>query len=238
MALSAPQMAGDQLNPADIENHTLVVIPIEFREHVPTIHTKAGEQSPCIVVNVADLSAEGGAPVIYRGAMWFNVLLYNGLKRQIGQSILGRMIKGQGQTGKNPPWMLLDIMTEANWVQYASGWLETPDGKAFETEGQNAAAGATTASVVAAATAQAAPPPPSAAPAAPPAPPAGPPVSYAPPTAPAAPPAPVAGPPVSPAASMAAAPDQGALAAQLAGLPAEEVQKMLAAIANQSQAAH
>jgi hypothetical protein len=226
-------MAGDQLNPADIENHTLVVIPIEFKEHVPTIHTKAGEQSPCIVVNLADLSAEGGVPVIYNGVMWFNVLLYNGLKRQIGQSILGRMVKGQAQTGKNAPWQLQDVMPEASWVAYADGWLNTPDGQAFEQAGQAAAAN-TPASAVQA-------PAPAAPPAAPPAPPAGPPASAAPagpPAAPAGPPAAPAGPPAATPAPAAAPAAGGDLAASLAGLPATEVAAILAALSNQGQAAH
>ena len=30
--LSAPQTAGDQLNPADIQNHTLLVVPVEFTD--------------------------------------------------------------------------------------------------------------------------------------------------------------------------------------------------------------
>src|SRR4051812_7637009 len=103
MALSAPQMAGDQLNPVDINLHTLVVIPVEYRDHVPTKFTKPDEKSPAIVCNVADLSAEGGVPVIYRGVMWFNVLLYNGLRRQIGQTILGRMVQGQATGGNSAP---------------------------------------------------------------------------------------------------------------------------------------
>lgn len=231
MALSAPQMAGDQLNPADIENHTIIVIPTEYREHVPTIHTKSGEQSPCIVVNVAHLSAEGGQPVVYRGVMWFNALLHGGLKRQIGQTILGRMVKGQAQTGKNPPWQLLDILsTEPAWVQFAEQWLTTPDGQAFEAEGQRAAnQGSAVSAPASAAPAQAAPPPPPAAPAAPPAPVAAPPAS--------APPAPPA---AAPAPAPAAPPAAGGvdLASALASLPDEERAKMLAVLGNQGQAAH
>jgi hypothetical protein len=230
MALSAPVTSGDQLNPADIENHTLVVIPVLHQADVPTEYSKAGEPSPCITVNVADLSAEGGVPVVYKGVMWWNAFLQGGLKRQIGQTILGRMTQGQKTPGKNAPWQLLDVMGEQAWVTYAEQWLATPEGKAFELEGQreaNAAPPSVTAP--AAATPPPAPAGPPPAPAGPPTAPAGPPAS-----APAGPPT---APPAAPAGPPAAAP-AGDLAAQLAGLPADEVAKMLAALQNQGQAAH
>lgn len=243
MALAAPQMAGDQLNPVDIENHTLLVIPVEFIPHLPTIHTKKDEQSPAIRCNVVDFSEPSGVPTIYRGVLWFNVQLYNGLRRQIGASVLGRMIKGQGQPGKNPPWTLLDLLSNPNekaWVDYVEQWLTTAEGQAFEIGSQNEAANTAATAQVDAVTSGAAAGPPSAppvasAPPAPPAPPAGPPATYAPPagppamTAPGAPPAPAAAPTPAPA---------GDLAAQIAGLPADEVAKVLAALQNQGQAAH
>jgi hypothetical protein len=236
MALSAPVSGGDQLNPADIDGHTLIIIPVEWQADVPTEYSKPGEPSPCITCNVADLSAEGGTPVVYRGVMWWNAMLQGGLKRQLGQTILGRMQQGQKSPGKNAPWQLLDVMTEADWVAYAESWLAKPEGVAFEQEGQAAAAAAAGKPTVSAPAPASAPPaaaPPSAgrppAPAGPPTAPAGPPAS-----APA--PAPVAAPPA-PAGPPAAAP-AGDLAAQLAGLPADEVAKMLAALQNQGQAAH
>lgn len=246
MALSAPVSGGDQLNPADIDGHTLIVIPIEWQADVPTEYSKPGEPSPCITCNVADLSAEGGTPVVYRGVMWWNAMLQGGLKRQLGQTILGRMQQGQKSPGKNAPWQLLDIMGEGDWVAYAESWLAGPDGSAFEAEGQAAAAAAAgkpSVSAPAAATPAPSGPPATAgrppAPAGPPSTPAGPPAS-----APAGPPtAPPAGPPAAPVAHTGptAAMAVGApadLAAQLAGLPPEEVAKMLAALQNQGQAAH
>jgi hypothetical protein len=238
MALSAPQGSGDVLNPADIENHTLVVCPTEFIPHIKTQFTKDGEISPAIRVNVADLSAEGG-PAIYRGVMWFNVKLYNGLRRQIGETILGRMTKGQATPGQSAPWQLQDIMQEANWVQYAEQWLATDLGQSFEllqVEDIQAAERAASQGGQQAAPVAAAPP----APAGPPAavtpnfggsqPPSAPP---APPTTPAAPPAPVAGPPASAVAAPVTVADP---MAALAGLPPEELQKMLAVLQQQQNA--
>lgn len=223
MALSAPQQqSGDQLNPADIENHTLVVIPIQWEADVPTEYSKVGETSPCIRANVADLSAVGGVPVIYRGVMWWNAFLQGGLKRQIGQTILARMTQGQKSPGKNAPWQLLDIMTETEWVNFAESWLASPEGREFEQEGQREALGATTASVSAPAAATPAP-------TGPPAPAAAPPVTQAPPAAPAAPPA-----------QAAPAPTPGAVdpMEMLAAMPEAERAMFLAALANQNQAAH
>lgn len=234
MALSAPEMAGDQLQPVDIFNHTMVVIPTEYRDHVQTKHTKPGEKSPAIVVNVVDFSAEGG-PTVYRGVMWFNVMLYNGLRRQIGQTILGRMVQGQASGGNNAPWMLQDVMGEADWVNYANQWLATPEGVAFEQEGQRTVQQLQSSAPAAAAPAAATP-----APSGPPAAPAGPPANAAPagpPAAPAGPPAAPAGPPAAtPAPAPAAAVNP--MEAMLAMLPPEEQAKVRAALANQAQAAH
>lgn len=130
MALSAPQGSGDQLNPADIEGHVLIVAPVEFLPHVPTQFTKPGEVSPAIKVNVADLSGAEG-PVAYYGVLWFNVKLYNGLKGQIGDEALGQMVKGQGTPGQSPPWLLLDMFSNAQWLAYAQEWLSSPAGQEF-----------------------------------------------------------------------------------------------------------
>lgn len=233
MALSAPkQQTGDQLNPADVENHTLVLIPTQWEADVPTEYSKPGEPSPCIRVNVADLSDAGGVPVVYRGVMWWNAFLQGGLKRQIGETILARMTLGQKSPGKNAPWQLLDVLTEADWVNYATSWLATPEGKEFEEEGQREAAQATSGVVspAAAPAAAAAPPPPPPAPAPAPvaAPPASPPPAPAPAAPPAAAPAPVAAPAANPADPLAI----------LAAMPEEERAKYLAIFSQQGQAAH
>lgn len=241
MALSAPQnQDGDRLQPADIVGHTMVICPIEYIPHIQTVNTKAGEQSPAIRVNVAVLSQPDaeGKPAIYRGALWFNVKLYGGLRKQIGETILGRMEQGQGTPGQNPPWQLADVMGDPEWVAFATNWLATPEGESFEAEAirqVNAAAKAAEQDTHHAPVAAAAAPPVQAAPApvARPAgpPPAVPPASFAPP-APAAPPVAVqAGPP--PAAIPAQATD---LATVLGGLPPDEQAKMLALLQQNNKA--
>lgn len=234
MALSAPQQNGDQLNQSEVENHTMLVCPTEFIPHIPTVHTKAGEQSPAIRCNVIDLT--DGALTKYTGVLWFGVIS-NSLKRQIGETVLGRMVKGQATPGKNPPWQLADIMTEQAWVDYANQWLDSPDGKAWEIDCINEVNRAANAAQVAgaAATTQPAagtPAPVQTAPAtAPPAPPA----SAAAPAAPSGPPA-VAGPPMASPASNGAALPPG-LEALIAALPAEQQEAARTVMRAQSGAA-
>lgn len=236
MALEAPQQMGDQLNPADIENHTMIVTPVEYVPHIQTIHTKPNEQSPAIRVNVVDLSDPSGVPVMYNGVLWFNQLLYGNLKKQIGATLLGRMVKGTASPGRNAPWQLADIMAETAWVEYANSWLATELGQEWEvaqiTEVNRIANQAPTAPPVPVAQAAYAPPAAQAPPVATPPPAPAAPAAVA---APAGPP-PLAGPPVAAAAPTPAVGGATSLAAMLAALPAEEQAKMAALIAAQGQA--
>lgn len=242
MALSAPQQNGDQLNQSDVENHTLIVCPTEFIPHLPTVHTKAGEQSPAIRCNVVDLSDPSQVPVKYTGVLWFGVIS-NSLKRQIGETVLARMGKGQATPGKNPPWQLADIMTEQAWVDYANSWLATPEGQTWETDNiieVNRAAAASQVAGAAATTQQApAAAPPAQQAAQPPAwataPPAGPPATAQAPAPPAGPPAP-AGPPVASPASNGAALPPG-LEALINAMPPEQQAAARALMAAQQGAA-
>ena len=229
MALEAPQQMGDLLNQADCLNHTMIVAPTEFIEHIPTVNTKPGEKSPAIRVNVVDF-VDPNAPVVYRGVLWFGVIS-GSLRRQIGSFLASRMGQGTASPGRNAPWQLIDVTGEADWMAFMNNWLDnTPEGQAFQTESiaeANRAAQNPTvvAGAEAPAPAAAAPPPPPAVSA---------PVAAPPANRPA--PAPIAAPapaPVAPAAAPA-----GNVAAQLAGLPPEELAKVMALLANQGQAAH
>lgn len=239
MALSAPQQNGDQLNQVDVKDHTLLVSPTEFIPHIPTVHTKPGEQSPAIRCNVVDL--EGGLNVKYTGVLWFGVIS-SSLKRQIGETILGRMSQGQASPGKNAPWQLADIMAETAWVDYANSWLASPEGQQWEVDNINevnraaaaaqlAGAAAPTQQTAPAAAQQGPPPawataPPTTPPASPTPRPAGPPSS-----APAA--AVPAGPPSAPAAVALPA----GLEALIAALPADQQAAARAVMAAQQGAA-
>jgi hypothetical protein len=232
MALEAPAQQGDLFQPADCLGHTMIVAPTEFIEHLQTVNTKPGEKSPAIRVNVVDFAAPD-APVVYRGALWFGVISGN-LRRQVGSFLAGRMGQGQASPGRNAPWQLDDVTGEADWMAHMNNWLDnTPEGVAFQTEAiqeTNRAASAAAANPAVAAPATPAPAPVAApAPTPRPAAPAPSPVSRPAAPAPVAPPAAAVAPVAAPA---------GDLGAQLAGLPAEELQKVMALIAQQGQAAH
>ena len=239
MPLSAPQQQGDMLNPADIENHTMIVAPIEFVPHIQTQFTQPGEVSPAIRVNVVDF-VDPNAPAVYKGVLWFNVSLYNNLKRQIGQQVAGRMVKGQATPGRSAPWQLQDITNEADWMAHLGNWLDnTAEGAEFVADSNNDIAAAQAAAPVAAvqAPAVAANPPAPAAPAAAPAPAPAParPGPGASTTAPA--PAPASPNVAAPVSAPAAAPaPANNLSALIAGLPADEQAKMMALLQQQGNA--
>lgn len=233
MPLEAAPSMGDMLQPADIKGHTLIVAPTEFIPHLPTVHTKPGEQSPAIRSNVVDF-VDPDNPVVYNGVLWFGVLSGT-LRRKVGSFIAGRMAQGQGSPGKNPPWQLDSIETEADWMAHLNNWLDhTPVGQAFQTEAIKDTV----------ALAEAPTKPEEAAPAATPAPVAAP--VAAPRPAPVAAPAPspatrpgsLGAPAPAPAPVASAAAPTGDLMAQLGGLPPGELEKALALIAQQNQAAH
>lgn len=134
MSISAPKPTGDILGPADILGHLLVVIPTEFCVNIPTVR---GE-SDAIRVDVAVLTqtdAAGNHGVVYRDALWFNVLLRGSLKKQLGETVLARMAQGQGKPGQDPPFILTDATTDAQALAFAEQWLAAnPE---FETVAMN-----------------------------------------------------------------------------------------------------
>lgn len=231
MPLEAPQTMGDMLPQSDVLNHTMVVIPTEWIEHIPTKNTKPGEKSPAIRVHVADFAADPHNPVIYRDVLWFGVI-QGPLRRQLGKCLASRMTQGVATQGNNPPWQLKSVMDEPDWVAFLTNWLDgTPEGLAFQAEAEAALAMAASAPAAAPSepTAPAAPQ----APTTPPAPPAAPALS-APAPAPTAAPAPAPAAPVAaPAATQAAG-----IEALLAGMPEEQRAAAMAILANQGQAAH
>lgn len=190
MPLSTPQQSGDILKPADIQNHIMIVAPVEYIPHLQNVNTKPGEVSPAIRINVVDFSSADGVPVVYKGAVWFNQMLHGNLKRQIGEFVLGMMTVGQATPGRNAPFSLSEV-TDAAWVAHCTNWLDnTADGAQFiadSAEDANRAANQAQVAQVAAS----APPAPivQGTPSAPPAPPAprAAPVASAPPAPPAAP---------------------------------------------------
>jgi hypothetical protein len=256
MGLSAPKQMeqGDQLKPKDIVGHTLILGPIEYIPSIKTEYDKGDDTSQAIKCNVADFAEDPQNPTIYRGVLFFNVSLYNNLRKQIGEFIAGRIYQGQAKPGQSAPWLLQDVTLEPEWMAFLGSWLDhTPEGQGFQAETVEAIRDASNLSAPATT-------PPAANPTAPPAPPAPAPVAARPPAV-AAPPAPtpvavpapaaqfaqaavapatvpaaVAIPALAPAA-VAPAGNGMDYMAMIAGLPPEEQAKMIAIMQNQGNAA-
>jgi len=122
VALSKPATSGDQLSPADVHNQLLLIIPTEY---VPGIKTAYGDEPvPAVRVNVAVLTqtTDTGKHPTYQSVLWFNARLL-GLRKQIGETVLARMVQGEAKPRQSPPWMLQDATTEPESVAYAEQWL-------------------------------------------------------------------------------------------------------------------
>lgn len=242
MPLQAPQTMGDMLPQADVLGHTMIVVPTEYIDHIPTKNTKPGQKSPAIRCNIVDFAVDPHNPTVYHGVLWFGVIT-NSLRRQIGQFLASRMGQGQATQGNNPPWQLIDVTGEADWMSFMSNWLDNTDaGKAFQADAEQEVAGYAANPTMAPVDGQAAPAAPAAA--APSAPPAAPPVNAPAPVAAPAPAPPPAAPVAAPVASAPSAPAPVAAAtpagleALLANMPADQRAAAEAILAAQAKAAH
>jgi hypothetical protein len=124
--LSSPS-SGDILKAADIVGHLLIVRPVEF---LPDFPTSNGNRD-AVRIDVCDLSAndeKGQWGAVSRDALWFGRVLVSGLRRQIGEIVLGRMSQGVAKPGQSPPFNLVDMMPDAEAVSAAQQWLaQHPD---------------------------------------------------------------------------------------------------------------
>lgn len=119
--LSSPRQ-GDIVKPSDVVGHLLIVRPVEF---LPEFLTSNGARDT-VRVDVADLNAntdDGQWGVVFRDALWFGRVLVAGLRRQMGELVLGWMTQGIGKPGQNPPFLLTDAMGNADAVRVAQQWL-------------------------------------------------------------------------------------------------------------------
>lgn len=119
--LSSPS-SGDICKPLDVVGHLLVVRPVEF---LPDFATSLGARD-AVRIDVCNLNAldDRGQPgVVYRDALWFGRMLVSGLRRQIGETVLGRMAQGVAKPGQNPPFNLVDMMADPGAVNAAQTWL-------------------------------------------------------------------------------------------------------------------
>jgi hypothetical protein len=119
--LSSPS-SGDICKPLDVVGHLLLVRPVEF---LPDFPTSNGNRD-AVRIDICDLSANderGQWGAVYRDALWFGRVLVSGLRRQIGDLVLGRMSQGVAKPGQNPPFNLVDMMPDPQAVSAAQQWL-------------------------------------------------------------------------------------------------------------------
>jgi hypothetical protein len=114
MQFSAPA-AGSVLKPAEIENHLLVVEPIEYIESMPT---QMGT-SDAVRCTVHDITLK----TTHEEVLWFSTVLVGSLRSRIGAKVLGVMTKGIAKPGQSAPWILQDASNVPDAVKAAQDYL-------------------------------------------------------------------------------------------------------------------
>jgi hypothetical protein len=108
-------------------------------DHVPTVHTQAGEKTPAVRANVYVIDAPEG-PVEYVDTLVFPKVLQSQLRSQVGvqPGVLGRLAQGEAKGGKNAPWQLLKATEDDKRIAVA--YLQQRDAAAFASPTQTAQA--------------------------------------------------------------------------------------------------
>lgn len=105
----ADPSAGDFFNGEarkTVEGALLAFEVTEFIPNKPTAHSRPDEQTPVVVASVFVLDGE------HKGKCWENSEIYGGLvtnlKRNVGEIVLGRLVKGKPNPKfpNNPPWSI------------------------------------------------------------------------------------------------------------------------------------
>ena len=126
---SAPKAgASDRLAPEQCAGHLLMIVPVKL--HVAFFAGRPikdsnppamSAPSDAIQVNVVDFDTPG-SPTVYKGVMWGQKVIAEGLADQIGETILARFYKGVAKGGNSAPWLLEDATGKPEDVARAIGW--------------------------------------------------------------------------------------------------------------------
>jgi len=105
-AEAAPATGGDQFRNADHEGD-LIVVAVKGTGH----ETFDNGESDFIVADITVVepdpaNRESAAGDQFEDAWLFGRVLFGQLKRKIGRTFVGRMVKGQAQKGRSAPWQL------------------------------------------------------------------------------------------------------------------------------------
>jgi hypothetical protein len=83
----------------------LIVAPTGYEDHIPTVHTEPGEKTPAVRATVTVLDGAQAGSVI-EDTLIFPRVLIGQLRSKVGRLVLGRLVQGEAQKGKNAPWRL------------------------------------------------------------------------------------------------------------------------------------
>lgn len=122
---SAP--GGDPLDLNMFLGSLLVIDVSEVVDHIATVHTKPGEQTPAVRgdVHVVDGPHAG---TTRKDALIFPRVMQGQLKGNVGKKVLGRLRRGTAKPGQSAPWELAPA-TEADMAaarEWASRRAFTP----------------------------------------------------------------------------------------------------------------
>lgn len=98
----------------------LLVIEVQsVEDHVPTVHTIAGEKSPAVKADVFVIDGPRAGDE-YPGALLFPKVLQSQLKGNVGKKVVGRLGQGEKKPGKNAAWQLAmptpaDLSAAQSW---------------------------------------------------------------------------------------------------------------------------
>lgn len=131
VALKSAQTMGDILPLADVVGHLLLIAPTEYVTDIATKFTKdpskLSDAIRCDVAVLTQQDEQGGYGVVYRGCLWFNIIRLS-LRKSIpdtanGDAVLARVGQGAAQQGQDPPYVLVDAMSDSDAVAFAEQWL-------------------------------------------------------------------------------------------------------------------
>lgn len=96
---------------ATLKGSLLAFEVLSVEDHVPTVHTVAGEKSPAVKANVYVIDGPTAGEDHY-GVLVFPKVLQGQLSGAVGRKVLGRLGQRPATPGKNAAWELASATAE------------------------------------------------------------------------------------------------------------------------------
>lgn len=119
MGFVSANTAGDGIDFKDHLGKLLVIEPLEYIEHLPTVHTKPGEKSPAVRANVYVITGPTTSDD-FIDTIIFPKILQSQTKGLIGEKVCGRLDQGNAKPGQSAPWLMLEAT--ADDLEKAQTW--------------------------------------------------------------------------------------------------------------------